>query len=117
MNHIKLKILAIIILMATSTLLSQTWSTSFNGIDSLYGGFPPSPYTFYNDGDSVLYIGGNFIGVNTTDVNGIFKWNGTNWYNLGNGVTQGTGATYCLNMYNNKLFMGGGLGGWKPAKY
>ncbi|MFH2037008.1 MAG: hypothetical protein ABIJ45_11440, partial [Candidatus Zixiibacteriota bacterium] len=111
-------IAAIISLSCFLSSKAQVWSTSFNGIDSIWSGGNPVIKTIYNDGDSVLYIGGPFIGVNTTTVNGIFKWNGTQWNKLDGGFTL---AATCesIQIYDNKLFAGGGFweAGGQSIKY
>ena len=58
---------------------------------------------FYN-GD--LYIGGNFIDQTGT-LDRLARWDGTHWYPVGGGITGGLSDVFCMEVYNNKLYVGG----------
>lgn len=64
---------------------------------------------FLNKGDSSLFVCGAFLKVNSTYVNGIFEIKNTNWFTLGNGISQFAGSPKCLKSFSEKLFMGGGF--------
>ena len=64
------------------------------------------------DSSNNLYIGGNFTFVKQTNstpitVNGIAKWDGTNWYALGLGLVDGDVQTLVVDSSNNNLYIGG----------
>ena len=83
--------------------------TVLAGIDSI-GSTAYTPIdVVYSDSNGNLYISGGFSKVNTTIVNGIFKWDGSNIYALGQGLTGGGGLIKVFQVYKNKIYMGGVL--------
>lgn len=81
----------------------------FNGVnfDTLPKSLPSLYYLtsaeVYN-GD--LYVGGNFAGETT--FGGVARFDGTNWFPLGNGlVGGGPPEVSALKVYNGKLYIGG----------
>jgi trimeric autotransporter adhesin len=56
-----------------------------------------------------LYVGGRFSQVDALTVNGIARWNGTAWTNVGNHILPSTtGAEiYSMIVFNNELWVGG----------
>ena len=54
--------------------------------------------------DSELYVAGNFKNAGGVEVNGIAKWNGTEWMNLGAGFN---GTVYSMTTFNNEIIVGG----------
>ena len=51
-----------------------------------------------------LYVAGNFKQAGGVNVNGIAKWNGTQWSNLGAGFN---GTVYSMTIYKNEIIVGG----------
>lgn len=90
-----------------STTSTITWGTIAPG----YGvsGAPPNNGTSVSiraiavDGTNI-YVGGGFPVVAGMRVNGIAKWNGTSWSNVGAGVN---GSVYTLKMDGSNLYAGG----------
>ena len=66
--------------------VSHSWTTIGIGVGSCLGTY---------NGD--LIVGGN----------GIARWDGTQWYPLGNGITGSNHVVYCTKEYNGKLYAGG----------
>lgn len=62
--------------------------------------FPHQLYVF----DGELYVVGNFRFAGDTEVNGIAKWNGTQWSSLGDGFN---GTVYSITEYNGAIYAGG----------
>ncbi len=58
---------------------------------------------------SDVYVAGKFtqIGESSTSANNVARWDGSQWFALGNGVVAPTLARYKLNFSNNNLFVGG----------
>lgn len=58
--------------------------------------------------DSSLYVGGGFGGVGgLANTNGIARWDGVNWHNIGNEDFQNGGEVFCMAEYENELYIGG----------
>lgn len=51
-----------------------------------------------------LYIGGNFKNAGGMEVNGIAKWDGSNWSALGAGFNN---TVYSISVFNNEIIAGG----------
>lgn len=110
MKNLRSLLFTILVGINSITAYSQVWSTSFNGIDSIWNDLGGNPsINIIMNSENELYIGGAFQNVGTLPVNRIFKWDGDSCYNLGQGVTGAGGSPVCLKMFNNKLFMGGGF--------
>jgi hypothetical protein len=62
-------------------------------------------FTVYNYN---LIAGGSFSEVNTTHAYCIAAWDGSDWLNIGTGSLW----TRALGVYDNKLYVGAGFGGW-----
>jgi len=54
--------------------------------------------------DGALYVGGNFRTAGGVEVNGIAKWDGTNWSSMGAGFN---GTVYSMVVHNGELIVGG----------
>lgn len=54
--------------------------------------------------DSHLYVAGNFRQAGSETVNGVARWDGTNWEALGEGFNS---TVYGLGVYNDELYAGG----------
>jgi len=86
-----------------------TWAALGLGIDSAEQFAVPTVYaiTKYN-GD--IYAAGYFYKAGSTPANYIARWDGTNWYPLGSGLSGGVlgleGARG-LSVYNGELYVGG----------
>jgi hypothetical protein len=107
----------ILITLSTSLLLClstfpQTFSDDFTGIDIIrrghYNNYPAQIQAFYNDGDSVLYIGGAISFVNGMSVYGIFSWNTEEIKTYHQDENRISGAD-CICKYNDSIYAGGGL--------
>ncbi len=109
MKQLQTIFLTLFFTLSTLMFYAQTWNVDFNNIDSLWAGGGVQINSFKNEIDSFLYIGGVFQKVNTTTVNGIIKWDSTNWSSYGNGITIYSGTVECIAVYNNELFIGGGF--------
>lgn len=57
-----------------------------------------------------LYVGGNIIEIGGTTVNRIAKWNGTNWVDVGGGVSLAITTVYSMAVYKGELYVGGYFG-------
>ncbi|MFH0894058.1 MAG: PKD domain-containing protein [Bacteroidota bacterium] len=105
------KIIQIIILLLLFNNYSKAqWSVNFAGIDSLWCGAGASIHGLKNQNDTALYIGGAFIKVNQTPMEGIIKWDGNSWQGFGVGITTYDGVPYCFEFYQDMLYMGGDFG-------
>lgn len=62
--------------------------------------FPHTMVVFENE----LYVGGNFRFAGATEVNGLAKWDGTNWSAMDGGFNS---TVYGLGIFNNTLYAGG----------
>lgn len=72
---------------------------------------------------SGLYVGGEFTSAGGVPVNGIAKWDGTNWFSIGSGVavpdnvSQRFGTVLAMALAGDDLFAGGyfTIAGDKPS--
>ena len=66
-----------------------------------------------------LYAAGNITTIDGLNINRIAKWNGSNWSNVGGGVTGGFGLINCMSVYKGMLYVGGDFGyaGGKQTNY
>ncbi len=62
--------------------------------------FPHAMHVFNGD----LYVAGNFRNAGGIEVNGIAKWNGTEWSAMANGFN---GTVYSVSDFNGELYAGG----------
>jgi hypothetical protein len=86
----------------------KAWSAvNPGGITGEPGGSQVSALTVYN---GELYAGGYFDSINGLFINGIAKWNDTNWSRVGGsvGINIG-GAIDAMTVFNNSLYVGGGF--------
>lgn len=58
--------------------------------------------------DSNLYVGGHFASIDGANLTNIARWDGTNWYNLGNGVF---GQVFALAASGTNMLVGGSFNG------
>lgn len=57
-----------------------------------------------------LYAGGNFVEISGVMVKRIANWDGTNWGNVGGGITSGfLPEVHCMVVYNNELYVTGDI--------
>ncbi|MDD3739935.1 MAG: PKD domain-containing protein [Bacteroidales bacterium] len=86
---------------------SQVWDDNFVGIDSLYNtlGAVVQIKDFYNQDDSILYIGGVFSNVNNHEAHGIMSWNMDTVKTYQIGVDWG--GVLSINLYFDTLLIGG----------
>ncbi len=83
--------------------------TSWNALGTgLSGNIPnnapvmyPHQMTVFNN---ALYVVGNFQFADGVEVNGVGKWDGSNWTALGSGFN---GTVYGVGSFNNELYVGG----------
>jgi len=82
---------------------AQNWAPLGTGLVSAsnYGGGEFISSAIYN---GELYAGGVFDSAGDVAVSHIAKWNGTNWSNVGSGVT---GWVRAMAVYNGELYAGG----------
>ncbi len=104
------KIIIIFFVLITSLSNAQVWNDDFNGIDSMWNVSvdvinPISLNDIYNDGDSLLYLGGAFVNINDQIFYGIAKWDMYHVYNFQNGVT--IGSPRAVIKYKDTLYIGG----------
>ncbi len=105
----KLITLSIALLLCLST-FTQVFSDEFTGIDSIrtsHNDYPANIEVFYNDGDSVLYIGGGALSyVNGIPINHIFSWNSEEirTYQSNNKIR---GWLKTIIKYNDSIYGGG----------
>jgi hypothetical protein len=87
--------------------MSQTWDDNFVGIDSLWNSSsgPINVYDFFNNGDSILLIGGGFEYVNNSICFGITSWNRNEVTSFEEGVE--IGWIYSVIDYKDTLYIGG----------
>ncbi|MBU0763432.1 MAG: hypothetical protein KJ607_01215, partial [Bacteroidetes bacterium] len=86
----------------------QTWNNDFG--DSLY--IPDNPDSYVScllHDENNLIVAGPILKAGELWINGITVWNGTNWANLGAGLTHFAGGINCMVKYNDKLVIGGGF--------
>lgn len=98
---------------ATSTIGVHRWDgTNWTQIgtftQSLYSTLSASALEV--DANGNLYVTGDFVNMNAVTVNGIAKWNGSNWSALGTGIDNpGGGFGVCLAVQGNNVYLGGGF--------
>ena len=92
-------------LSAVKPIFSQC-DTELTGIDSMSNN--ASFHVLFDDANGQLFLGGGFLKVNTSTVNGLFQWDGISVSDLGDG-TDGAGHIRTFASYKNNLYMGGGL--------
>lgn len=80
----------------------SNWVGVDGGVQGALGSWVSSMLVYNNE----LYVGGTFLYAGTTliPVNGIAKWNGTNWSAVGNGMDYGV---FALDTLNGLLYAGG----------
>ncbi len=79
--------------------------SSFQLLPYPYLDGPVDCFTVFND---TLYIGGQFYESDTTVLNNIAKWDGTNWKPVGSGFTAfAAPEVLALGVSNGKLYAGG----------
>ncbi len=82
---------------------AQTWRSMVNG-----QGFNGQVLSLYADtANGVLYAGGEFTTVDGITVNGIAKWDGTQWTAMGDGFAGSMPYVYWITEYKNELYAGG----------
>ena len=64
------------------------------------------PYTMVQDQNGILYVGGFFTQAGNIPVNGIAKWNGTNWEALGVDLDSRSLISLAVDS-QNRLYAGG----------
>jgi len=89
---------------------TQVWSDDFIGIDSIWNESVEvvnsiSINDLYNDGDSVLYIGGGFYHVNNDVSHGVASWDTDTIRVYQQGVEWG--GVYAVCKYLDTLYIGG----------
>ena len=70
--------------------------------------------------DVCEYLGNIVVGGELNPIglgNDLIQFDGTNWVNVGDGLLDGVGAVTCLAVYQDELYVGGGLyaGAGSPA--
>ena len=88
----------ILLTIMSGKMVGQSWQPVGGGTNALVRAL-----CVYNN---ELYVGGDFIQAGTTFVHLIAKWDGSNWFEVGNGFTNCT-AINSLIVYNNDLYAGG----------
>lgn len=83
----------------------SAWDSLGSGLSGNIVGGPPVMYphdmcVFGTD----LIVAGNFLEAGGVTVNGIARWDGTQWHNLGSGFN---GTVYGICVYNGELYAGG----------
>lgn len=75
---------------------------------SNYMTWPPTGRDFWS---AVVYNNDLYVGGNHVDASGnikrLMKWDGSQWVQLGTGISGGSASVRKLTVYNNKLFVGG----------
>lgn len=103
-----MKLLAISILLFAFTInnkvVAQQWF-NFANEDSLYnpGGYSVVESMYAKD--NFLYVGGGLNKAGNLNLNGIAKWDGHNWFQMGNGIQ--IGGILTINEFNNSIYAGG----------
>ncbi|MBK7854920.1 MAG: T9SS type A sorting domain-containing protein [Bacteroidetes bacterium] len=54
-----------------------------------------------------IYIGGNFLSVDSQPMRDIARWDGTTWHPIGVGTSGGLSQIFCMAVFNNELYVGG----------
>lgn len=83
----------------------NTWTGLGTGLSGNIQGTAPVLFPhqlMVHDGD--LYVAGNFRNAGGVEVNGITKWDGTEWTNLGAGFDN---TVYSMIVLNGELIVGG----------
>src|SRR6185503_17994393 len=83
------------------------WSALGRGIDPVYG-LKPFPQTIAVSGNDI-YVGGFFTSVSGVPATNIARWDGTNWFSVGNGLVGETGV-WTLIVNGEELYAGGDIG-------
>jgi hypothetical protein len=94
------KIVLVISLAVSSVTYAQYWSTLGSGIEP---GYYNSVHAFANY-NGELYVGGYFSTAGGVPAYNIAKWDGSNWYAVGNGTD---GDVFALCVFNGELYAGG----------
>lgn len=85
----------------------STWSNVYN----LPKFSPVNGYNYINDiawYKNRLYIGGNFYtGFDSTDIDDIAVYNGTEWTKVGTKWNGSNGGVLCMTVYKDELYVGG----------
>jgi hypothetical protein len=85
----------------------STWSNVYN----LPKFSPVNGSNYINDiawYKNRLYIGGNFYsGFDSTDIDDIAVYNGTEWTKIGTKWNGSNGGVLCMTVYKNELYVGG----------
>lgn len=82
-----------------------TWKPLGTGLSGSLPGTPPILYPhqlLYFEGS--LIVCGNFLKAGDQTVNGIARWDGTQWYPLGEGFNN---TVYGVGIFDGKLYAGG----------
>lgn len=83
----------------------NTWSSLGTGLSGNIPATPPVMYPHkmlvYN---SELYVVGNFKNAGGLEVNGVAKWNGTEWFSMGEGFNN---TVYGIAAFNDEIIVGG----------
>jgi hypothetical protein len=84
-----------------------TWTSLGMGLYGEPGGSQVSALVAYN---GELYAGGYFDSVNGGFLNGIAKWNGSQWSKVGGSIGVNiSGSIDAMTIFNNSLYAGGGF--------
>jgi hypothetical protein len=85
----------------------NTWSN----VNNLPKFSPVNDFNYINDialYKNRLYIGGNFYtGFDSTDIDDIAVYNGTEWTKVGTKWNGSNGGVLCMTEYKNELYVGG----------
>lgn len=89
----------------------QEWATTaFNSVNTL----------FWDNASNSLYAGGQFPMVGGVPANGIARWDGSQWYSLGNEAHTVNAPVRALawEKGTNRIYVGGSFSvvGWIPAR-
>jgi len=107
-NDMRKLILNIAVLFISANLFSQ-YFVPFSE-DSIYrgSGYFSNIRSMHVD-DSVLYVGGGGAeyGGGGVLLNEIGMWDNNNWHSLDNGFGSLSGEVYCIQKYNNNIYIGG----------
>ncbi len=83
----------------------SSWTAMDAGLSGNIQGAPPVmfPHQLMVHNDE-LYVVGNFRNAGGVEVNGIAKWNGSEWMNLGAGFNN---TVYSIVVFNDEIIVGG----------
>jgi hypothetical protein len=86
----------------------RSWKTLAGGVSGQFVGTPGSyVYSLAVLGND-LYAGGSFISAGGVTVNGVARWNGTNWSAIGPPSSPGVdNIVQVLEVHNGQLYIGG----------